>query len=81
MGLGLAKNVFDLDALQEAATVFIALSHEHIALEESCVYPQARARLHATERREMGREMAACRRNASAARAAGAQEARHGNRA
>jgi hemerythrin-like domain-containing protein len=62
---------FDLDALQEAATVFIALSHEHIALEESCIYPQARARLRHAERREMGREMAARRRAAGAARAAG----------
>jgi len=71
---------FDLDALQEAATVFIALSHDHIALEESCIYPQARAGLRDAERREMGREMAARRRNTSAARAAGAQEARGGNR-
>ena len=71
---------FDLDTLQEAATVFIALSKDHIALEESCIYPQARARLRDAERREMGREMAARRRNARAAHAAGAQQARAGNR-
>ena len=67
---------FDLDALQEAATVFIALSNDHIALEESCIYPQARARLRDAERREMGREMAARRRNARAAGKAGTQDAR-----
>lgn len=52
----------DLDALREGVEVFIALSHDHIALEESCIYPQARARLRASERREMEREMAARRR-------------------
>jgi iron-sulfur cluster repair protein YtfE (RIC family) len=36
---------YDLDRLREAAEVFIGLSHEHIGLEESIVYPQARARL------------------------------------
>ncbi|HEX6708446.1 MAG TPA: hemerythrin domain-containing protein [Albitalea sp.] len=36
---------WDPEALREAAEVFIALSHDHIALEESVVYPQARARL------------------------------------
>jgi len=53
---------YDIAALAEGAQVFIALSHDHIALEESCVYPQARVRLRAGERREMGREMAARRR-------------------
>ena len=70
---------FDLDALQEAATVFIGLSHDHIALEESCIYPQARARLRGAERREMGREMAARRRNARTAQGAGAQMVGEGN--
>ena len=50
---------YDLDLLQEATEVFIALSHDHIALEESCIYPQARARLKLQERREIGRERAA----------------------
>lgn len=50
---------YDIDALAEAAQVFIALSHDHMALEESCIYPEARARLRTGDRREMGREMAA----------------------
>ena len=50
---------YDIAALAEGAQVFIALSHDHIALEESCIYPQARARLRAGDRREMGREMSA----------------------
>jgi hypothetical protein len=45
-----------------------------MALEESCVYPQARARLQAGERHEMGREMAARRREHRAARKGGARE-------
>jgi hemerythrin-like domain-containing protein len=44
----------DLDQLREMAQVFIALSHDHIALEESCVYPQARSRLQERERRRLG---------------------------
>ena len=55
---------YDLDVMQEAAKVFIALSHDHIALEESFIYPQAKARLDARERAGMGREMAARRRQA-----------------
>jgi hemerythrin-like domain-containing protein len=53
----------DLDTLREAATVFIELSHDHMTLEESCIYPQARSRLNMIERREIGREMAARRRS------------------
>lgn len=53
---------YDIDALTEGAQVFIALSHDHIALEESCIYPRARARLRAGDRHDMGREMAARRR-------------------
>jgi hemerythrin-like domain-containing protein len=53
---------YDLDVLREAAAVFTALSHEHIALEESIIYPQARAHVPPAERSEMGREMAARRR-------------------
>jgi hemerythrin-like domain-containing protein len=53
---------FDLDALREGAAIFIALSHDHIALEESIIYPKARVRLRPGERGEMGREMAARRR-------------------
>ena len=53
---------YDLDSLREAAAVFTALSHDHIALEETCIYPQARAGLAPGARQEMGREMAARRR-------------------
>ena len=60
VGAGSAWN--DLDALEHAAKIFTELSRDHVALEESCIYPEARARTHATERREMGREMAARRR-------------------
>jgi hemerythrin-like domain-containing protein len=52
----------DLDALEHAAKVFTELSRDHVALEESCIYPEAQARTHATERREMWREMASRRR-------------------
>lgn len=52
----------ELERLREGAEIFIALCHDHIALEESCIYPQARARLGASARREIGREMAARRR-------------------
>jgi hemerythrin-like domain-containing protein len=53
---------YDLDLLREGADVFIALSHEHIALEEALIYPSARTRMRAEERGEMGREMSARRR-------------------
>jgi len=60
--LAAGHSMWDLDFLREASEVFTALSHDHMALEESCIYPQARARLQAGERHEMGREMAARRR-------------------
>jgi hypothetical protein len=47
---------------QEAVEIFTGLSHDHIALEEGCIYPQARARLDTLQRHEMGREMALRRR-------------------
>jgi hemerythrin-like domain-containing protein len=58
---------YDLDTLREGAAVFTALSHDHIALEESVIYPQARSRLRSGENSEMGREMAARRRAGRAA--------------
>jgi len=57
---------YDLDVLQEAAKVFIALSHDHMALEESFIYPQAKKHFDARDRIGMGREMAARRREARA---------------
>lgn len=61
---------YDLDVLREGAEVFTALLHDHMALEESIVYPQARARLGLGERTDMGREMAARRRADQAGRKA-----------
>jgi hemerythrin-like domain-containing protein len=55
----------DLEVLREGVAVFSALLHDHIALEESLVYPRARDRLQGTQRRAMGREMAARRRAAA----------------
>jgi hemerythrin-like domain-containing protein len=60
--LAAGHSLWDQDFLRDGTEVFVALSHDHMALEESCVYPQARARLQAGERHEMGREMAARRR-------------------
>jgi hemerythrin-like domain-containing protein len=47
----------DIDILREGVEIFTALSHEHVALEESCIYPQAREQLGASERAAMAREM------------------------
>ena len=61
---------YDVDLLREGVQVFLELSRDHIALEESCIYPQARARLGERERLEMDHEMAARRaRRAAAVRA------------
>jgi len=54
---------YDLDTLCEGVDVFTALSRDHVELEESCIYPQARAQLSAKDRGEMGREMALRRRS------------------
>jgi hemerythrin-like domain-containing protein len=54
----------DMDLLRQGVEVFAALYRDHIALEESIAYPQARAGIGAAARREMGREMAARRRAA-----------------
>jgi len=60
------QNWYDLDVLRESAAVFTALSHDHMTLEETLIYPQVRARMGVTERAEMGREMAARRRRTRA---------------
>jgi len=49
----------DVDILAEGVEIFVALSLDHMALEESYIYPEARTRLRAAERGAMGREMAA----------------------
>ena len=43
----------DVDALRDGVEVFRALARDHIALEESVIYPQARIRLLESTRREM----------------------------
>jgi hemerythrin-like domain-containing protein len=60
--LAAGQSWWDLDLLREGVEIFVALSHDHMALEESCIYPEARARMQTGERGEMGREMAARRR-------------------
>lgn len=52
----------DLDMLREGVEIFTALSQDHVTLEESLIYPEARGRLQQEERHAMGREMAARRR-------------------
>ncbi|MEY5100641.1 MAG: hypothetical protein RJA36_3360 [Pseudomonadota bacterium] len=50
---------FDLAELRHGLEVFDALYRDHMMLEESVAYPQARARLQAWEQAGAGREMAA----------------------
>jgi hypothetical protein len=45
--------------------VFTALYHDHMALEESLAYPEAKARIAKWEMQGMGREMAQRRRKAT----------------
>lgn len=52
----------DTQALSFGVPVFAALYRDHIALEESLIYPQAQGQMPARERRAMGREMASRRR-------------------
>jgi hemerythrin-like domain-containing protein len=52
----------EVEALTLGVPVFAALYREHIALEESLIYPEAREQMAGAARREMGREMAARRR-------------------
>ena len=49
----------DIDRLSEGAGIFAGLLRAHIALEESHIYPRARAVLDSNLRLEMGREIAA----------------------
>jgi iron-sulfur cluster repair protein YtfE (RIC family) len=47
----------DVNVLRDGVEVFCALSRDHIALEESLIYPQARIRMLESIRREMRRVM------------------------
>lgn len=49
---------FNLAQLRLAVPVFQALYQDHIALEESLIYPEARARINEWDLQGMGREMA-----------------------
>ena len=49
---------FNLEQLRLAVPVFQALYQDHIALEESLIYPEARARINEWDLKGMGREMA-----------------------
>ena len=50
---------WDMDTLHAGVPVLAALLRDHVALEESIAYPQARTQLSTEIRNEMGREMAA----------------------
>ena len=67
---------YDVAVLREGGGIFAALSREHIALEESVLYPEARARFKPDEQREMAREMTARRRAARRAKGSGSSSAR-----
>ncbi len=58
-------NWYNPEQLALAIPTFKALYHDHIALEESMVYPEARARMAAGDLHGMGREMALRRRQVS----------------
>ncbi|HJV63892.1 MAG TPA: hemerythrin domain-containing protein [Albitalea sp.] len=55
-------NGYDIDVLREGSAIFAALTRDHVALEETVIYPNARRVIASNERQEMGREMAARRR-------------------
>jgi len=55
---------YDIDALRGGVEIFTALYHDHIALEESLVYPEAKRAVHA-EFDGLGRRLAVQRRAAA----------------
>jgi len=70
LAVAAGRHSYDIDTLREGIPVLAALYHDHIELEESLIYPQARAQMLTDRRREMGREMAARHRAERAARRA-----------
>ena len=61
----------DIDTLREGTAILAALYKEHIALEESLIYPEARARIGAVGLDAMAREMIGRRRSERARRRIG----------
>lgn len=55
-------NWFNVDLLSQAVPVFLALYQDHMALEESMIYPEAKSRIAQWDLQGMGREMAERRR-------------------
>ena len=53
---------YNLDQLNHTLPVFTALYHDHMALEESLAYPEAKARIAKWEMQGIGREMSQRRR-------------------
>ena len=53
---------YDVDVLREGSAIFATLSRDHIAVEESILYPEFRMRLRAGELHGIEREMIARRR-------------------
>jgi len=58
-------NWFNVELLSLAVPVFQALYQDHMALEESLIYPEAKARITAWDLQGMGREMSQRRREAN----------------
>ena len=59
LAVAAGRQSYDVDTMRECAAVLAALFQDHIELEESFIYPEARERMPTEGRREMGREMAA----------------------
>jgi len=58
-GLAAGQSWVDVDALRDGVEVFCALSRDHIALEESLIYPQAKILMLEATRRAMRHALAA----------------------
>jgi hemerythrin-like domain-containing protein len=56
---------YDIDALRHGVSVFTALYHDHIDLEESLIYPEAKRRMAALPDAGSGRDQSQARRQAS----------------
>ena len=56
--LAAGQSWVDIEVLRDGLEVFCTLARDHIALEESLIYPQARIRILDASRRRMRLEMA-----------------------